>query len=80
MLFNKSFFVAFVAAASAVTASVVVARGPPEQIGDMVSACKHHKANDKCHYLWLDGDVVREFNGYCVDYDGTLECITVNTA
>ncbi|KAG7091782.1 hypothetical protein E1B28_008187 [Marasmius oreades] len=79
MFFSKSLFVAILTVASA-SASVVVRRDDtPEKIGDYITACKHHKVNDKCHYLWLDGDVVREFNGYCLDYEGVLECITVNT-
>ncbi|KAJ8073945.1 hypothetical protein PM082_012226 [Marasmius tenuissimus] len=40
-----------------------------EKISDPITACKGLKEGDKCHYLYLDGDVVREFDGHCIQID-----------
>ncbi|KAL0568775.1 hypothetical protein V5O48_013206 [Marasmius crinis-equi] len=67
MFFNKSAILATLSFA-------ILFSGQAAALGDPVTACQGHKAFDKCSYLYLDGDVVREFNGFCVDDDGTLKC------
>ncbi|KAJ8073941.1 hypothetical protein PM082_012221 [Marasmius tenuissimus] len=46
-----------------------------EPLSDPVTACKDLKQFDKCHYWYMDGDVILEFQGFCIQPDNEpLKC------
>ncbi|KAL0069703.1 hypothetical protein AAF712_003365 [Marasmius tenuissimus] len=62
MFLTKSNFITALSAALLLAGQAIA----QEPLSDPVTACKGLEHLDKCHYWYMDGDVILEFNGYCV--------------